>query len=67
MRSVFLVPGIRFVSRSVVTGFRVTAGSVVLVKLLGAIRPFEFVAFAGNTGEGDGQDEQGKKFHRGAS
>lgn len=41
--------------------------SVVFVQLLGAVRTFEFMAFAGNTGKGDGQNEQGEKFHRGAS
>lgn len=42
-------------------------GRVVFVELLGAIRTLEFMAFAGNTGKGDGQNEQGEKFHRGAS
>lgn len=40
---------------------------VVLMELLGAVRTFEFMAFARNTGKGDGQNEQGEKFHRGAS
>ena len=43
------------------------AAAVLFMKLLGAVRTFEFMAFAGNTGESNGQNEQGKKFHRGAS
>lgn len=39
----------------------------VLMELFGAVRAFEFMAFTGNTGKGNGQDEQGKKFHRRAS
>ena len=42
-------------------------GSVLFVKLLGAIRTFEFMAFAGNGENGDGHKEDGEKFHRAAS
>lgn len=42
------------------------SGSV-LMELFGAVRAIEFMAFTGNTGKGDGQGEQGKKFHRRAS
>ena len=45
----------------------VSRSRVVFVELLGAIRTLEFMAFARNTGKGDGQNEQGEKFHRGAS
>ncbi len=45
----------------------VIARSVVFVQLLGAVRTFEFMAFAGDSEEGKGSHEQGKKFHRGAS
>jgi hypothetical protein len=38
-----------------------------LMKLFGACRPLEIMAFAGNTDQGGGEDEQRKKFHRGAS
>ncbi len=41
--------------------------AVVFVKLLGAIRTFEFMAFAGNPENGYGHKEDGEKFHRGAS
>ena len=34
--------------------------AVLFMKLLGAVRTFEFMAFAGNTGERNGQNEQGK-------
>lgn len=48
--------------------FRIMAGSgMVFMELFGAVRAFEFMAFTGNTGKGDGQHEQGKSFHRGAS
>jgi len=43
------------------------AAGVVLMQLLGAVRTFEFMAFAGNTGKGNGQKEQREKFHRRAS
>ena len=33
---------------------------VVLMELLGAVRPFEFMAFTRNTGKSDGQHEQRK-------
>jgi len=42
----------------------ISMAGVMLMKLLGAIWPFEFMAFAGNSGKGDGQHEQRKKFHR---
>ncbi len=42
-------------------------GSVVLVKLLGAIGTFEFMAFARDSENGGGHKEDGKKFHRAAS
>lgn len=42
-------------------------GAVMLVKLLGAIWTFEFMAFAGNSESGDGHKEDGEKFHRAAS
>ena len=45
----------------------ISMAGVMLVKLFGAVRTFEFMAFAGNTGKGDGQDKQREKFHRRAS
>lgn len=60
MRVVILVLGIR----AVIRGFGMAAGSMVFVKLSGFI---EFMAFAGKSSEGDGNDEQGKTFHRGAT
>jgi hypothetical protein len=45
----------------------VIACTVVFVELLGAVRTFEFMAFAGDSKEGNGHHEQGKTFHRGAS
>ncbi len=45
-------------SRMAVVGF---------VELLGAIRPFELVTFAGDAHHCNGQKKQGKKFHRSAS
>ena len=56
-----------------VTGFlvvvmvRIPMAGVMLVELLGAIRPFEFMAFTGNAGQRDSHRKQGEKFHRGAS
>lgn len=48
-------------------GIRLTVGirgsvaaAVLFMKLLGAVRTFEFMAFAGNSGERNGQNEQGK-------
>lgn len=38
-----------------------------LMELLGAIRPLEFMAFAGNASQRDSHQQQGEKFHRGAS
>ncbi len=40
---------------------------VMLMELLGAIRPLEFMAFAGNAGQRDSHEQQGEKFHRRAS
>lgn len=40
---------------------------VVFVELLGAVRTFEFVAFARNARQSHDHEKQGKKFHRGAS
>lgn len=37
----------------------------VLMKLLGAVGAFEFMAFAGGTTESDGDEQQGKAFHCG--
>jgi hypothetical protein len=64
---VILVLGIRAVIGTVISGVGMTAGSVVFVELLGAIRAFEFMAFAGNTGENESREEHGRKFHRGAT
>ncbi len=44
-----------------------SVGCVVLVKLLGAIRTFEFMAFARNSENGGSHKEDGEKFHRAAS
>lgn len=63
MGVLFLVLGVRAMFR----GIGVAAGAMVFVKLLGAIRAIEFMAFAGKSSEGDGHDEQGKTFHRGAT
>lgn len=38
--------------------------AVVLVELLGAVLAFELMAFAGQAQSGNGDDKQGKKFHR---
>lgn len=67
VRALILVLGIRAMAGTVISGVGMTAGSMVFVKLLGAVRAIEFMAFAGNSSEGDGHDEQGRKFHRGAS
>ena len=45
----------------------VPVARVMLMELLGAIRPFEFMAFAGNAGQRDSHEQQGEKFHRRAS
>ena len=47
--------------------FVIPVSGVMLMELFGAIRTFEFMAFAGNPGKGDGQHEQREKFHRRAS
>ena len=70
MRRLFLVLLVRPVlGRGSMTGSRrlMAGGGVVFMELFGAIRAFEFMPFAGNTSNGDGQDEQEKTFHRGAS
>ena len=54
------------VFRGMLAGLR-SVGGVVFVKLLGAIRTFEFMAFAGDSENGDGHKEDGEKFHRAAS
>lgn len=41
--------------------------AVMLVQLLGSIRPFEFMALTGNAGKRNDHHQQGKKFHRRAS
>jgi hypothetical protein len=38
---------------------RIPVAGVMLVELLGAIRPFKFMAFAGNAGQSDSHDKQG--------
>lgn len=43
------------------------AGTVVLVELLGAIGPLEFMALAGNGKQGNGHQKDGESFHRAAS
>jgi hypothetical protein len=45
----------------------IAMSGVFLMELLGAIRPLEFMAFAGNAGQRDSHQQQGEKFHRGAS
>lgn len=66
MSGLFVVFRIRGVF-AVIRGVVVVAGTVVFVKLPGAVGAIEFMAFAGNTGEGEGGEEQGESFHRGAS
>lgn len=39
---------------------RITACTVRFVQLLGSIRAFEFMAFAGNARQRDGHQQQGK-------
>lgn len=51
----------------VVVMLRIPVAGVFLMELLGAIRPLEFMAFAGNAGQRDSHEQQGEKFHRGAS
>ena len=38
----------------------VTGSGMVLVELLGAIRPLEFMALTGNAGQRNSHDQQGK-------
>jgi hypothetical protein len=40
---------------------------VVFMELFRAIGPFKFVAFAGCAQQRNGHQQQGEKFHRGAS
>lgn len=50
-------------------GFTVTGamGRTVLVKLAGAVRSVELMAFAGNARQRHGHHQQGENFHRGVS
>ena len=41
--------------------------AVMLVQLLGAVRPFELMALTGNAQQGNRHQQQGEKFHRAAS
>jgi len=43
------------------------AVAVVFVQLLGAVRAVELMALAGNTQQGNDQQQQGEWFHRAAS
>ena len=45
----------------------IMAAGMMLVEFFGALRTFEFMAFAGNPGKRHGHDNQGEKFHRGGS
>lgn len=47
--------------------FLVPVAGVVLVESFRAVFTFEFMAFAGHTHQRDGHQQQGEKFHRGAS
>lgn len=47
--------------------FLIPVAGVVLMESFRAVRAFEFMAFAGRTHQTDGHQQQGKKFHRGAS
>lgn len=67
VRAVILVLGFRTMAGTVIRGVGMTAGPLVFVELFGAVRAIKFMAFAGDTSEGEGHDEQGKTFHRGAS
>lgn len=52
----------------VLTAIRpMTRRGMVLMELPGAVGTIEFMAFTGNTRQGNGHEKQGKKFHRGAS
>lgn len=66
MSGLFVVFRIRAVV-AVIRFVVAVAGTMVFVKLLGAVGALEFMAFTGNTGEGEGGEEQGESFHRGAS
>jgi hypothetical protein len=55
------------VVRVFTVAFAIRVATVVLVELFGSVGTFEFVAFAGGSGKGDGHQQQGKKFHRAAS
>ncbi len=41
--------------------------AAMLVQLPGAIRPLEFMALTGKSGQRDNNNQQGKEFHRRAS
>lgn len=47
--------------------FLFAVAGVMLVEFFRAVFAFEFMAFAGRTRQRDGHQQQGKKFHRGAS
>lgn len=59
------VSGVFFGTR--VTGLVAVAGRVLLMELLGTVRPFEFMTFTGNARHSNGHQQEGEKFHRGAS
>ena len=48
---------------TVVIAVTFTVVGTVLMKLLGAVGAFEFVALTGGAEEGDGGEQQGKAFH----
>ncbi len=52
---------------AVIAVLRAMGRPVVLMKLFGAIRAFEFMAFAGHTSNRNSHNEQEKSFHRRAS
>jgi hypothetical protein len=47
--------------------FRIAVAGVVFVESFRAVRAFEIMAFAGHSHQGNGHQQQGKKFHRGVS
>ena len=49
------------------SAFRFPVTGVVLMEFFRAIGAFEFVAFTGHTHQRDSHQQQGEKFHRGAS
>jgi hypothetical protein len=64
VRAVVLGFGIRSMADAMITGLRMSPGSMGFVKFPGF---FKFMAFAGDSSESESHDEQGKAFHRGAS